>query len=173
MSNWKSILASVAPVLGTAVGGPFGALAGKIIGSVLLGKDNATEEELSTALTCATPEQLLSLKQADLQFKKDMAQLEVDLEKIASEDRNSARRREVDTNDTWTHRGLAIVIVIVWAIIQYVLLTQVIDTTMRELVARLLGTLDAALMCVLYYYFGSSSGSAAKNTMLSKERDSR
>jgi hypothetical protein len=34
------------------------------------------------------------------------------------------------------------------------------------LVGRVLGTLDAALMCVLYYYFGSSAGSAQKNQIM-------
>jgi hypothetical protein len=39
---------------------------------------------------------------------------------------------------------------------------------MRELVARVLGTLDGALMLVLSYYFGSSSGSQAKDDLLHK-----
>jgi hypothetical protein len=42
----------------------------------------------------------------------------------------------------------------------------VIEPTMRELIARVLGTLDGALMLVLSFYFGSSSGSQAKDTML-------
>lgn len=169
--DWKAILANVAPVLGTTVGGPFGALAGKILGNVLLGKDNATDDEIKAAVTGATPEQLMALKVADLQFKKDMAQLNVDLEKIASEDRNSARRREVDAHDSWTPRLIGLVVVVAWGVIQYFLLTHVIDPSMREIIARLLGTLDAALMCILYYYFGSSSGSARKDNIAATRPD--
>jgi hypothetical protein len=39
---------------------------------------------------------------------------------------------------------------------------------MRELIARVLGTLDSALMLVLSYYFGSSAGSAEKNQIMAQ-----
>jgi hypothetical protein len=52
--------------------------------------------------------------------------------------------------------------------VQGFLLTHVIDGTMRELIARVLGTLDSALMLVLSYYFGSSAGSAEKNQIMAQ-----
>jgi hypothetical protein len=61
---------------------------------------------------------------------------------------------------------LSVLVVVAWTTIQYFLLTHVIDPSMRELVARVLGTLDGALMLVLSFYFGSSSGSQAKDQML-------
>jgi hypothetical protein len=50
--------------------------------------------------------------------------------------------------------------------VQWFLLTHIIDGSMRELIARVLGTLDGALMLVLSFYFGSSAGSQAKDTMI-------
>jgi hypothetical protein len=52
---------------------------------------------------------------------------------------------------------MSYVIVVCWAIIQYFLFTHVIDASMRELIARVLGTLDGALMLVLSFWFGSSN----------------
>jgi len=47
-------------------------------------------------------------------------------------------------------------------------MTNVIDPSMRELVARVLGTLDGAVIMILSFYFGSSSGSQAKDERAAK-----
>ena len=96
--DWKSTLGAIAPILGTAIGGPFGALAGKALGDAL-GVDGADEAAVSEALRRATPEQLLAIKQADHQFKLDMAKLGFKPEELALEDRKSARAREIALND--------------------------------------------------------------------------
>lgn len=153
--DWKAIVKTVAPVLGTALGGPLGGMAVKAIGDAL-GLSDATEEAISSAITGAKPEDLLKLKQADQQFAKDMKALDVDLVRIAAGDRDSARKREVDTKD-WTPKILAFVIVVTWGGVQWYLLRHVIHEDMRELVMRVLGTLDASLMLVLAYYFGASA----------------
>jgi len=49
-----------------------------------------------------------------------------------------------------------LVVVIAWGLIQYHLLTHVVPTEMREIIIRVLGTLDGALVMVLSYYFGAS-----------------
>jgi hypothetical protein len=51
---------------------------------------------------------------------------------------------------------LAIIIVLAWGFIQYHLLTHIVATEMREIIIRVLGTLDGALVMVLSYYFGAS-----------------
>jgi len=63
---------------------------------------------------------------------------------------------------------LSVLVVVAWVLVQFFLLNHIIDASMRELVARVLGTLDGALMLVLSYYFGSSSGSQAKDDLLHK-----
>lgn len=163
--DWKAIVRTVAPMLGTALGGPLGGLAVKTIGEAL-GLSEHTEEAISTALAGAKPEDLLKLKQADQQFAKDMKALDVDLERISAGDRDSARKREAETKD-WTPRILAFVIVVTWGMVQWYILHNVIADDMRELVMRVLGTLDAALMLVLAYYFGAS---AQPGTVINGER---
>ena len=73
-----------------------------------------------------------------------------------------SRKMAASTGDIWTPRVIAIVVFLVWGVVQYHVFTSTIPEGMRELVARMLGTLDAVLMAVVYYYYGSSSGSAAK-----------
>lgn len=93
--DWKSLLGNVAPLLGTAIGGPFGALAGTAVKAALGLADGSDEAALEAAMKRATPEQLLALQNAERQFKLDMEKLNVDVMKIDAEDRNSARQREV------------------------------------------------------------------------------
>ena len=52
---------------------------------------------------------------------------------------------------------LALIVVVAWVGIQYTLLNTTVPQEMRELVARVLGTLDGALMVILSYYFGAST----------------
>jgi hypothetical protein len=160
--DWKSILATVAPTIATALGGPLAGAAVSALGSKILGKPNATQEEVQAAVLAASPADLLKYKEAEMDFKKAMSDAGIQLDQIAAADRANARDREVKTQD-WTPRILAGLVVTGWLAAQYFLLHNVVDPSMRELVNRLLGTLDAALMLVLSYYFGSSASSKAQS----------
>ena len=149
------LIGSVAPTIATALGGPVAGMAVKALSGALFGHDGATEEDIKAALANPTADQLAALKKIDADFKIQMKSLDIDLARIAASDRDSARNMAVMTHD-WTPRILAVVIVASWGIIQWFLLHNVIEPSMRELVARVLGTLDGALMLVLSYYFGSA-----------------
>lgn len=106
-----------------------------------------------------------------VQFEQRMAELHattvLQLEKIAAEDRDSARKREMATGDS-TNRVLAYLIVVVFGAAQYMVFTHPFAQDQAIMVARVLGTIDMALGLVLGYYFGSSAGSAAKTDLLGK-----
>ena len=53
--NWKSLVGSVAPILGAAIGSPFGLIAGKILGETL-GEDVTDEQAMAEKLKNADPE---------------------------------------------------------------------------------------------------------------------
>ncbi|MBI5918990.1 MAG: hypothetical protein HY849_06415 [Nitrosomonadales bacterium] len=145
-------------------------MAAQTIGDVIGVQVDANQKAIGQAVTGATPEQLLALREADNEFAAKMQALGFahaeELERVAAGDRADARGREIKTGDSWTPRGLAVLVVVGWLAVQAFLLTHVVDPAMRELVARVLGTLDGALMMVLSYYFGSSAGSAEKNRLL-------
>lgn len=73
--DWKTIAKQLAglglPILGAAVGGPAGAIAGKGLAAALgLGAD-ATPEQTAAALGNVSGEQLVALKSLDAQMAKD------------------------------------------------------------------------------------------------------
>lgn len=167
MASAKSILGTVAPTIASAFLGPFGGMATQAVISALGLAPETTKEAALTAVANATPEQLLKLKQVDAQLAVDLKKLDIDTLKINAEDTKDARSREIQTHD-WTPRVLAGLIVSLYIGVQIAVFTLVIDPSMRDLVMRSMGTLDAALGLVLGYYYGSSSGSAAKTKQLSE-----
>lgn len=90
MADWKSIVGTVAPAIATALGGPLAGLGVAAVGKALGLGDGASEDEVSAAVLKASPEQLLSVKKAELEFTARMKELDVDLERIAVADRHSA-----------------------------------------------------------------------------------
>ena len=130
-------------------------MAVKALSGALFGHEDATADDIKTALANPTADQLAALKKIDADFKVQMKSLDIDLERIAASDRDSARKMAMVTHDL-TPRILAVIVVVAWGVVQWFLLHNVIDASMRELVARVLGTLDGALMLVLSYYFGSA-----------------
>lgn len=165
--DFKKILGTIAPTLATALLGPVGGLAVEVLGNAL-GIDQPTQEKIQDAFKSGqlTGEQIVAVKQAETAFMIRCKELDIDLQKIAAGDRDSARKRETETQD-WTPKILAFVIVVTWGGVQWYLLRNVIHEDMRELVMRVLGTLDAALMLVLSYYYGAS---AQPGTVINGER---
>lgn len=163
------IVGAVAPTLATAIGGPLGGMAMKVVGEVLgLGSD-ASEKDVEKALKQATPEQLLALKQADNDFAVRMKELDIDLERIAASDRDSARRRETQVRD-WMPRVLAFVVVAGFMATVFLVLLGFVDGMKDPLMATTVGTLigfvSAKCEQVVAYYFGSSSSSQQKTQLL-------
>ena len=144
LGKFGALIENVAPTIATAMLGPVAGMAVKALSTALLGHPDGSEDDINTALSLATPDQIKSL--------------DIDLVKIAANDRASARDMAVGTHSL-TPSILSYVTVVCWAIIQYFLFTHVIEPSMRELIARVLGTLDGALMLVLSFWFGSSNPS--------------
>jgi hypothetical protein len=78
MKNLKSILGAIAPTLATAMGGPLGGMAMKMVAD-RLGLPDATPEAVDAAVAAATPEQLAEIKKVEADFKVQMKALDVDL----------------------------------------------------------------------------------------------
>lgn len=126
-----------------------------------------------------TQEQFLALRNAELQHTETMQAMGyknlIDLEDIAFKDRDSARNREIKTQDSWTPRILAAFVTLSWIginvhLVRHSMITpgqgSALDSNMEPMLMRILGTLDAALSFVLAYYFGSSAGSSRKDELL-------
>jgi hypothetical protein len=155
LKTFGPLIGSVAPTIATALGGPVAGMAVKALSGALFGHEDATSDDIKTALANPTADQLAALKKIDADFKVQMKALDIDLEQIAAKDRDSARNMAIMTHD-WTPRILAMVVVAAWGITTWYLLRNIIEPSMREIIARVLGNLDSALVLVLSYYFGSA-----------------
>ena len=168
MEQLLNLVRTVAPSIARAVGGPLAGMATKAISEALLGKPDGSEEELLQAAAKATPEQLLALKKAENDFALQMRELDIDLERIAGADRDSARNREIKTRD-WTPKILAAGITVGYFGVLFYMLTHGLPTTGgSEAMLVMLGTLGTAFGGVMAYYFGSSAGSKEKTEALNR-----
>lgn len=168
MDALLNLVRTVAPTIASAVGGPLAGMATRVISEALLGKPDGTEDELAQAAAKATPEQLLALKNAEQDFAVRMRELDIDLERIANEDRNSARNREIKTKD-WTPKILAGLITGgYFGVLFYMLQFGLPTTGGSEAMLVMLGTLGTAWGGVVAYYFGSSAGSKEKTEAMNR-----
>lgn len=162
----KGILGAVAPTLGTALGGPMGGMAGKMIADAL-GVEN-DEKQISDAIANATPEQLAEIKRIEADFKVQMKQLDIDLAKIDAGDRDSARKRQIALKDH-TPTALAIMTMVsFFAYIGAVTFHPAARGADIGFINIAVGWLGGTASTVIAYYFGSSSGSDKKDEMLKK-----
>jgi len=165
----KGALGVIAPTLASALPGPLGDLAKKAV-TDLLGLDpEANEQEIEKALATANPEMLLKLRQADADFKLQMEQLGVDLEKLYLDDRANARARQIAVKDK-TLPALAWVVMSMWAGCIAALFFFVPPSDNKDLLLLLLGVLTGGAKDVLGYFFGSSAGSARKTEMMGEPK---
>ena len=165
LKNFGPLLGQLAPSIATALGGPLAGVAIKTLSSALFGHEDGTEEQISAAMASATPDQLAAIKKIDADFKVQMKSLDIDLERIAAGDRDSARQMQRDTKD-WVPKVLAIVITLGFFGILIWMLLNGMPKTGTEALLMMLGALGTAWTGVVNFYYGSSAGSKAKNDLL-------
>lgn len=168
MMDWKAAIGKIAPILGTALGGPLGGAAVSAISSAL-GLSESTEEAIKSSLQGMTPEQAAALKRADQQFAleqmKEVNRAAEEAERIAAQDRDSARKREAEVKDK-TPRNLAYVVSAGFFGVLVSMMFIEPPVGVKEALLIMLGALSAAWTGVIAYYFGSSAGSARKTEIL-------
>lgn len=158
-------LKQIAPTLVTALGGPLAGLAVEAVGKVFGWEENATERVSELlAGTALTAEQVAKIKEVEAALIQQERELGFKFADLEVRDRESARRREVDTKDS-TNRNLAYTILFSFiALVMSVLYGWAkVDSV---LAGTLIGYLSAKAEQVLAYYFGTTKSSAEKTAML-------
>ena len=147
-----NIIGSVAPTLGTALGRPLGGMAGDVISKVL-GCDN-DPVSLEKAISAATPEQLLEIKKAEKEFETKMKELDVDLYKLETQEKQDARKT---FSKDWTARIIGIAMV--GGFLGYIFLVtlQPPEQNSEALINLVLGYLGGLASAVISFYFGASN----------------
>ena len=161
----RDVVGTVAPVLASALGGPLAGTAVRSLSELLLGTPDGTPDEVTQAIQTADPATLLRIKELETQFQHQMAALGVDLERLANEDRASARQRQIATKDILPGVIACAVLVGFFGVLA-VIAFQPLPPTAEAPFNVMLGALGAMVTAVAQYYFGSSSGSRMKDTTI-------
>jgi hypothetical protein len=167
--DWKAVVKTVAPGLASLFGTPLAGAATKFVVDALLpGTPEAQQEEaLTAALKAASPETLLKLKEAEQNWKLEMERLGLEEFRLQVADVGDARARQAKMND-WTTPVLAWTYTIgYFTNLAYILTYGVPGNGSHDLILMLEGVMTAAQGSIIQYYFGSSRGSAKKDTWMS------
>lgn len=161
--NW---LKEIAPLIGTALGGPLGGAAAAFIADKL-GIGESTVAAVSDVLNSGkmSADQIAGIKLAEIDFRRFLEQNKIDLERIDAADRDSARKMQMTTG-SWVPGVLALVIVAGFFGILVSMMLDVLKVSDQQSLLILLGALSAGFGAVLNYYFGSSHGSQVKSDLL-------
>lgn len=169
-------LKKVAPYVTTALTGNTIGLATMAAKDILgaLGLDDSekpVESVLEVLNNGLTPEQTQKLKETEQNFQIKMKELGYknleELEKIAVDDRKSAREREISVKDN-TPKVLAYLVTLGFFSILTYMIVYGLPNTGAEPLLIMLGSLGTSWTAIVAYYYGSSSSSQLKTEMLSK-----
>jgi hypothetical protein len=159
------ILAKIAPMLASAVGGPFAGIAVSAIENVFGLDKTGDEAAAAAAVTGATPDQLLALKQADADFKVKMRALDIDEQRLGFEDVKDARAHDAAVRDH-TPSVLAYLLTAGFFGLLGTSCFIGFPDSNRDLLNTMIGVLGTAWMAAMQFNFGSTRASAAQAQML-------
>jgi len=180
----KGIFRTLAPKAASYFGTPIAGMAVKSVLDRWLGTTEPSGKPLDAkaverALANLTPEEALALQKADQEFALQMEalgikpeELRLEAERVAMQDRASAREREIKTGD-WTPRILAYITLlgffaVLAAQFQIALSSVAIPEAAMRTMDITTGVLFAMVLAVKDYYFGSSAGSKEKTDTMAQ-----
>lgn len=161
-NKWVQTLATVAPTIATAVGGPLAGVAVNIAAKEL--GIEGDEKALEAAVAAGDPDVLYKLKTAEIEFQKELKRLGIEEQRIAMEDRKSARSLAV-AKGTTPQVILSAIYTIGYFWVMYALFAGdvTIADGIKDLATALIGIMSAAQLTIMQFWFGSSAGSKAKD----------
>lgn len=157
-------LKQIAPTVASALGGPLAGMAVSAI-SKAIGVDEDKVQDLISS-NKMTPEQIAQIKVAEIELKRQENELGLNFEKLAVEDRSSAREMQIATRSIVPPILAGTITLGFFGILMLLLLGKVQGDNSTILI--MLGSLSTAWTGIIAYYFGSSAGSQAKTELLSK-----
>lgn len=165
MDDFLSFLKGIAPTVAGLIGTPAAGIAVEAMINAF-GGDTDKANAILAGNVQMTSDDIAKVKIAEIEAKSKADQAGIDLERLAVDDRKSAREREAAVKDSMP-RILAFTIIGSFvAMCAGVLFGKVVaDSVMAGTV---IGYLSAKAEQVTSYYFGSSAGSARKTELMGK-----
>jgi hypothetical protein len=154
-------LKTIAPTIATALGGPLAGLAIEAV-SKAIGID-PQDVKATISEGKLTADQIMLLKQAEIEMAARAQEMGLDFAKLNVEDRKSAREMQAETR-SYIPAVLAISVTVGFFSILVGMMTETFKTS--DALMLMLGSLGTAWTGIIAFYFGSSAGSQAKDDLL-------
>ena len=168
--DFTALIKTVAPWIGTALGGPLGGMAVEAAAAAF-GLSDKTADAVKQAIGGATPEQMLALKNADQAFSLQMQALGfkqvTDLEVLAAGDRRDARLMQTSTR-SWVPAALSVIITFGFLGLLTGMMTGFMKAEDNQAMLLMLGALGVAFGQVINFWLGSTSESSRKTELLAQ-----
>lgn len=171
-------LATFAPTIATALGGPLAGVAvnslEKVFGIAPSSSPDAKQAAIEQGLMSATPDQIIALQKAEQDFQVQMKTLGISEEKLVYDDLANARSMQTQTRDptvrqlAWLNVGgflLLSAFLIVAAVVWPDQVMKVSPAAWATL-GTVFGYLAKSASQTEAFFFGSSAGSQAKDATL-------
>ena len=154
-------LNKIIPTIGNLLAGPLGGAAASAAADAL-GLSDKTKAAVERAIGGGlTPEQIAALQVADIAFKQRLADLGIEAEKLATQDRADARAMQTATNSR-VPAILGFTLVGTFLTIICLLLTGDMKLWDNQTLTMLLGQLTGAVTAVIAFYYGASHQQPSK-----------
>ena len=154
-------LAQIAPTIASCLGGPLAGMAVTALEKVLGVSADKVQDVIDSGKLSG--DQLVAIKQAEIEFQKSTQELGLNFEKLAVEDRKSARDMQIATK-SWVPPVLSMLITAGFFGILVALMLGYAQKSDELMI--MLGSLSTAWAGVISFFFGSSQGSQNKDQLL-------
>jgi hypothetical protein len=159
-------------MLGAALGGPFGGMAGKLVAEAL-GNPDAKPEDIPELLAQASPEQIAAIKKADQDFQVRMTELGFAnteaLAKLAVDNTKDARDMQKQTRSIVPALLTGITVIGFFTLLIGAAAGQ-FALAGSDVLMLLLGVLARETASVYNFWLGSSDGSRQKTEMMGAKK---
>lgn len=158
-------------------GGKVASAAADVVRAVTGTDDPAEAQRVVEALPPAEAAQLrIRLAEIAAEAERDARAAELEALRATLADTQNARGQTVDlaragSGVQWAPVLVSCIVLVSFAIVVWVVLTQEMPPRSEALANVLMGTLAAMATAVVNYWVGSSAGSAAKNTLLMQKNE--
>lgn len=161
-------LKTIAPMIGTALGGPLGGAAAAFLADKL-GIETKTVEAVSEVLNSGrmTPDQISAIKLAEIDFQKFLKENEIKIEQVHAQDRDSARKMQSEVHSP-VPAVLSIGVTLGYFGILVGMMTNTLKVSESPALLIMLGSLGTAWGMVMSFWFGTTRSSSDKNEIIAR-----
>lgn len=164
--EWLKKLAGYAPDIVGAIssgGATLPATALRIVSKELLGYETDSQDLVEKAVSNATPEQMIKLKQANNEFR--LRKIELQNEELENQraDTQDARKQH---DGHWMTFTLPLLMFVLFSAMAYGLIKYAIPPENKDILVFMAGQVSGFMAAGVTYWLGSSRGSAEKQMKL-------